>query len=196
MIRCTWCDNDPFQHPYHDMEWGVPVHDDGRLFAFLVLEGAQAGLSWKTILKRRGGYYKAFKDFKVRLVAEMTDLELEDLMHDVGIIRNRLKIWSARTNANAFIKIQERYGSFASFLWDFVEGVPVRNHWTAMSQVPATTEISDRLSKALKKEGFTFVGSTICYAYMQAMGLVNDHLVHCERHALCRVESTTRAITY
>ena len=183
MIRCTWCENDPFQHPYHDTEWGVPTYDDHKLFAFLVLEGAQAGLSWLTILKRRDGYTKAFKNFDVRSVAAMTDEELEALMHDASIIRNRLKIWSTRTNAKAFIDVQKRHGSFASFLWDFVGGIQLRNHWTDMSQVPAKTPTSDALSKALKKAGFTFVGSTICYAYMQAMGLVNDHLVYCTRHA-------------
>lgn len=177
--RCSWCHGDKLYTRYHDEEWGVPCHDDQKLFEFLILEGAQAGLSWITILKRREGYRKAFHQFDVQQVARMTDQDVEKLMQDEGIIRNRLKIRSAIKNAWAFIQVQEEFGSFSQYLWSFVNHQPIINQQQSMRDVPATTDTSDRMSKDLKKRGFSFVGSTICYAYMQAMGLVNDHLVSC-----------------
>ncbi|MGI2029999.1 DNA-3-methyladenine glycosylase I [Endozoicomonas acroporae] len=177
--RCSWCHGDELYTQYHDTEWGVPCHNDQKLFEFLVLEGAQAGLSWITILKRREGYRTAFHQFDVQQVARMTDPDIEKLMQDAGIIRNRLKIRSAINNAKAFIRVQEEFGCFSQYLWSFVNHQPIINRRQSMSDVPATTDISDRMSNDLKKRGFSFVGSTICYAYMQAMGLVNDHLVTC-----------------
>lgn len=164
---------------YHDQEWGVPVHDDAVLFEFLILEGAQAGLNWYTILKRREGYRNAFKGFNPKLVASMSDQELEDLRKDERIIRNKLKIYSARKNAKVFLKIQEEFGSFDTYLWGFVNNKQIINYHKTFETVPVTTEISDKLSKDLKKRGMTFVGSTIMYAYMQAVGLVDDHLEDC-----------------
>ena len=164
---------------YHDEEWGVPVHDDKRLFEMLILEGAQAGLSWETILKRREGYRRAFHYFDPVKVAAMTDSELEALRHNDAIIRNRLKIYAARQNAQIFLKIQKEFGSFDAYLWAFVKNKPVRNRWKTLSEVPVTTPESDALSKDLKKRGMKFVGSTIMYAFMQAVGMVNDHWVGC-----------------
>lgn len=181
--RCHWCHGDPLYIEYHDKEWGVPCHDDQVLFEFLILEGAQAGLSWITILRRREGYRKAFHNFNVQKVARMTEDDVEWLMQDTGIVRNRLKINSAIKNAKAFIKVQEEFGSFADYFWSFVNGTPIINQRQTMAEVPATTEISDRMSKDLKKRGFSFVGSTICYAYMQSMGLINDHLVSCPAYS-------------
>lgn len=180
--RCSWCHGDELYTRYHDEEWGVPCHDDRKLFEFLILEGAQAGLSWITILKRREGYQQAFHQFDVQQVARMDDQDVIRLMQDSSIIRNRLKIQSTIKNAQAFIKVQAEFGSFSQYLWSFVENKPLINHWQRMDEVPATTDISDRMSRDLKKRGFSFVGSTICYAYMQAMGLVNDHLVTCPAH--------------
>ena len=177
--RCSWCLGDPLYIRYHDEQWGVPCHDDRVLFEFLVLEGAQAGLSWITILKRQEGYHKAFCQFDVQKVANMTEQDVAKLMQDAGIIRNRRKIQSAINNARAFINVQLEFGSFSEYLWAFVNHQPIVNRRRTMSEVPATSDISDRLSRDLKKRGFSFVGSTICYAYMQAMGLVNDHLVSC-----------------
>lgn len=177
--RCSWCLGDPLYIRYHDEQWGVPCHDDRVLFEFLVLEGAQAGLSWITILKRREGYRNAFCQFDVQQVAKMTEQDVATLMQDEGIIRNRRKIQSAINNARAFIKVQLEFGSFSKYLWAFVNHQPIVNRRQTLSEVPATSDISDRLSRDLKKRGFSFVGSTICYAYMQAMGLVNDHLVSC-----------------
>ncbi|WP_236631482.1 DNA-3-methyladenine glycosylase I [Endozoicomonas numazuensis] len=177
--RCTWCTNDPDYIRYHDEEWGVPCHDDQKLFEFLILEGAQAGLSWITILKRRSGYHKAFAGFDPNMVAQYTDQDVERLLLDEGIVRNRLKVNSAIKNAKAFLKIQEEFGSFDRYIWSFVNHTPVVNQWQSLSEVPVTTPESDAMSKDLKKRGFSFVGSTICYAYMQAMGMVNDHLVTC-----------------
>ena len=177
--RCSWCLGDPLYIRYHDEQWGVPCHDDRVLFEFLVLEGAQAGLSWITILKRREGYRNAFCQFDVQQVAKMTEQDVETLMQDEGIIRNRRKIQSAINNARAFIQVQLEFGSFSKYLWAFVNHQPIVNRRQTLSEVPATSDISDRLSRDLKKRGFSFVGSTICYAYMQAMGLVNDHLVSC-----------------
>lgn len=170
-----------FYARYHDQEWGVTVHDDQRLFEFLILEGAQAGLSWETILKRREGYRKAFHNFDPRKVARMTDEDLTTLRENPEIIRNRLKIYAARTNAQVFLTIQKEYGSFDRYVWKFVHDHPIKNHWHSMKEIPATTAISDALSKDLKKRGMTFVGSTIMYAFMQAVGMVNDHSVSCWR---------------
>ena len=180
--RCSWCHNDPLYIRYHDGQWGIPCHDDRVLFEFLVLEGAQAGLSWITILKRQEGYRKAFCQFDVYQVASMTEQDVARLMQDTGIIRNRRKIESAINNAKAFINVQQEFGSFSQYLWSFVNHQPIVNCWQTMDEVPATSDISDRLSRDLKKRGFSFVGSTICYAYMQAMGLINDHLVSCSAY--------------
>jgi len=169
---------------YHDTEWGVPVHDDARHFEFLVLEGAQAGLSWATILKRREGYRAAFADFDPRIVAEYDEAKVEELLQDPGIIRNRLKVNSAVKNAHAFLKVQEEFGSFDAYIWQFMkEGKPKVNAWKEEGQIPATSVESDELSKDLKKRDFSFVGSTIIYAHLQAAGLVNDHLTGCFRYA-------------
>ncbi len=180
--RCPWSVSTSEYQAYHDTEWGVPQHDDRVLFEFLILEGAQAGLSWRTILEKRAGYRKAFADFDPVKLARYSDEKLEKLMLDPGIVRNRLKIWSVRTNAAAFLKVQKEFGSFDAWLWGFVGGEPIDNRVASMKDVPARTELSDRISKDLLKRGFKFVGSTIVYAYLQAMGLVNDHLVGCPRH--------------
>lgn len=168
-----------FYAEYHDSEWGKPAHDDVHLFEMLILEGAQAGLSWETILKRREGYRKAFHGFDPKKVAAMSDDELEELLHDETIIRNRLKVFAARRNAQVYLQIQKEFGSFDRYLWQFVKGKAIKNHWKSFKEVPVTTPESDALSKDLKKRGMTFVGSTIIYAFMQAVGLVNDHLVGC-----------------
>jgi DNA-3-methyladenine glycosylase I len=182
MKRCPWVGQDkPHYEAYHDTEWGIPVHDDLKHFEMLVLEGAQAGLSWETILKRRKGYAKAFKKFNPKLVAKMTDAELITLMNDEGIIRNRLKIFSTRTNAEVFLKIQKEFGSFDAYVWTFVGGKVKVNHPKSMQDIQPRTIESDLLSKDLKRRGMKFVGSTIMYAYMQAIGMVNDHLVDCFR---------------
>jgi DNA-3-methyladenine glycosylase I len=167
---------------YHDTEWGVPVHDDMKWFEHIVLDGAQAGLSWKTILHRREGYRKAFAGFDPAIVARYGEDKYLELLNEEGIIRNRLKIRSAISNARAFLKIQEEFGTFDAWIWQFTDGKPVVNHWNSLSEIPASTPLSDLISKELKKRGFTFVGSTICYAFMQAAGLVNDHLASCFRH--------------
>lgn len=182
--RCDWVeDTFPEYIKYHDEEWGIPVHDDRTHFEFLILEGAQAGLSWSTILKRRGGYRKAFADFDPRKVAQFEEAKIQELLQDEGIIRNKLKVRSAVRNAQLFLEIQEEFGSFDKYIWEFVGGEPIINHWKSMKEVPATTKESDTLSKDLKKRGFKFVGSTIMYAYMQACGLVMDHTVDCFRYA-------------
>ena len=178
--RCVWPGTDPLYLKYHDEEWGVPVYDDKKLFEFLILEGAQAGLSWITILKRREGYRKVFANFDVEKVARFDKRKMASALKDPGIIRNRLKVESAVKNAQAFIKVQEEFGSFSDYQWQFVDGKPIINKWT--KKVPATTKESDAFSKDLKKRGFSFVGSTIMYAHMQAVGMVNDHLTTCFRH--------------
>ena len=185
--RCPWSEgvSDAYLR-YHDEEWGVPVRDDTRQFEFLVLEGAQAGLSWKTILHRRDGYRRAFGDFDVQKVARFTAKRTAALMLDEGIIRNRLKIESTVTNARAFIAVQEEFDSFCDYFWRFVDGKPVQNRWREQREVPATSAVSDAISKDMKKRGFRFVGSTIIYAHLQATGLVNDHLVSCFRHGPCK----------
>lgn len=171
-----------FYAQYHDEEWGVPVHDDRHLFEMLMLEGAQAGLSWETILKRRNGYRQAFHNFDIIKVANMSDEELEVLRNNPAIIRNRLKIYSARNNAQIFLLIQKEFGSFDTYLWNFVQHTPIKNRWANISDTPVTSKESDALSKDLKKRGMKFVGSTIIYAYMQAVGLVNDHTTECWRY--------------
>ena len=180
-MRCDWAKND-LAVQYHDAEWGVPAHDDRRLFEFLILEGAQAGLSWDTILRKRENYRAAFDDFDAEKIARYDERKCAELLQNEGIIRNRLKIASAVANAQSFLKVQEEFGSFDSYIWRFVDGKPIQNSWESLRQVPAKTDISDALSKDLKKRGFNFVGSTIMYAFMQACGLVNDHLVSCFRH--------------
>jgi DNA-3-methyladenine glycosylase I len=180
--RCTWCAGSDLQTAYHDREWGVPVHDDRKLFEFLVLEGAQAGLSWDTILKKRENYRRAFAGFDPRKVARFDRAKRAALMKNPGIVRNRLKIESAVTNAQAFLAVQREFGSFDRYVWRFVGGKPLRNRRRTTKDVPASTPESDAMSRGLKQRGFRFVGSTICYAFMQATGMVNDHLVTCYRH--------------
>lgn len=177
--RCGWCNDDPAYIYYHDFEWGVPVYDDRLLFEMLILEGAQAGLSWLTILKRRQNYKNAFCDFDVNKVANFTDKDVNRLLNDAGIIRNQRKIASAINNANAFIKVQQEFGCFSDYLWQFVDFKPIVNHWRTLKDLPATTPLSDQVSKELKKREFNFVGSTIVYAYLQSVGLVNDHTLDC-----------------
>lgn len=182
MNRCGWANND-LAIRYHDDEWGVPVHDDRRWFEFLILEGAQAGLSWDTILRKREGYRRAFADFDPERVAAFDEAAIESILADPGIVRNRLKVASAVKNARSFLRVQAEFGGFDPYIWGFVAGRPVQNAWRDLKQVPARTPLSDAISKDLKRRGFTFVGSTICYALMQATGLVNDHLTGCFRHA-------------
>ena len=180
--RCEWAGTDPFYLAYHDIEWGVPVHEDRKLFEMMLLEGAQAGLAWITILRKREGYRQAFDGFDPVKIARYSDKRLEKLRDDEGIVRNRLKIAAARTNAKAFLEIQDEFGSFDEFIWSFTGGEPILNHWRSLSELPATTPESDAMSRDLKKRGFKFVGSTICYAFMQAVGMVNDHVVSCFRY--------------
>ena len=184
--RCAWCGTDPLYVEYHDKEWGVPSLDDASIFEMLVLEGAQAGLAWITVLRKREGYRELFDGFDANRIARYTDRKLEKLLLDPRIIRNRLKVFGTRQNARAFLAVQEEVGSFSDYIWGFVEHAPVQNSWRSMRNVPATSGISDRLSKDLKKRGFTFVGSTIVYAHMQATGMVNDHTTDCFRHRECR----------
>lgn len=181
LCRCSWAGSDPLYTRYHDEEWGVPVHDDRLLFEFLILEGAQAGLSWITILKKRPAYRRAFCDFDPRAVADFDETKIHELLVDEGIVRNRLKIRAAVTNARAFLAVQREFGSFDRYVWGFVAGRPLCNNWTSLQEVPASTEVSNALSRDLKKRGFAFVGSTICYAFMQAVGMVNDHTTDCFR---------------
>lgn len=180
--RCPWCLNHPLYQAYHDEEWGVPVYDNQTLFEFLILEGMQAGLSWITILKKRASFREAFLQFDPDKIARFDQKKIEELMGNAGIIRNRLKIESVIKNARAYLAIQDK-DDFAQLIWQFVDGKPKINYFESMKQVPAKTEVSDHLSKYLKQHGFSFVGSTICYAYMQAVGMVNDHLVSCYRHS-------------
>jgi len=180
--RCTWCGNDPEYVAYHDSDWGVPVYDDRLLFEMLILEGAQAGLSWLTILKKRTNYRQAFHNFDAERIARYGQHEIDRLMHDAGIVRNRLKIESAIKNAQGFLQIREEFPSFADYLWQYVDGKPVINAWQDTSKIPAHTPLSAQLSKDLKKRGFNFVGSTICYAFMQSIGMVNDHITSCFRY--------------
>lgn len=189
MNKCQWALSSPLEEHYHDHEWGVPVHDDRLLFEFLILEGAQAGLSWSTILKKRPGYRLAFDNFDAVSMAGYDDEKIEALLTDPNIIRNKLKINAAIANARAFLEIQRQFGSFNDFIWQFVGGEPIQNAWKQLSEIPANTPESDSMSKDLKRRGFKFVGSTICYAYMQAVGMVNDHTVDCYRYReLCKAE--------
>ena len=183
--RCDWCGTEPIYIEYHDSEWGVPNFDDASLFEFLLLEGAQAGLSWITVLKKREGYRQAFDGFDAEKIARYGQDDVNRLLQNSGIIRNRLKVESAVTNAWAFLDIKERYSSFSDYVWQFVGGLPRQNRFRSLKQVPAMTSVSDAMSKQLKKDGFRFVGSIICYAFMQATGMVNDHLVDCHRHEAC-----------
>lgn len=180
--RCPWCGDDPLYVAYHDSEWGVPVHDDRHLFEFLILEGAQAGLSWITILRKRDNYRRAMDGFDIATVAAYGEADVARLLADSGIVRNRLKIRATINNAKAVLAIQKEFGSFAEYLWRFVNHRPLLNHWRALSQVPARTALSDAISKDLQKRGCSFVGSTIIYSLMQATGMVNDHLIDCFRH--------------
>jgi len=180
MDRCGWAKNELAIH-YHDTEWGVPLHDDTKLFEFIVLEGAQAGLSWDTILRKREAYREAFDGFDPAKVARYGDKKQAKLLGNAGIIRNRLKIASAVKNANAFLNVQNEFGTFDRYIWEFVDGKPIVNEWTELAEIPARTDVSDAISKDLKQRGFNFVGSTIIYAHMQATGMVNDHLVKCFR---------------
>ncbi len=184
--RCEWCESgNELYVQYHDEEWGVPVHDDRKQFEFLTLESAQAGLSWSTVLNKREGYRKAFADFDPTKVARFTEKRMLKLLENPGIIRNKLKVRAAVTNAQFFLAVQDEYDSFDEYIWQFVDGRPIQNKWRTMKQVPVTTAESDALSKDLKRRGFKFVGSTIMYAHMQAVGMVNDHVVSCFRHQAC-----------
>ena len=186
IIRCPWCGSDPLYVSYHDHEWGVPLHDEQRLFEMLTLEGAQAGLSWLTILRKREGYRRAFAGFDPQAVAEFGEADVARLLADPGIVRNRLKVASTISNARAVLEVQARYGSLDAFLWGFVDGTPIRNSWRSMAEIPASTPLSDAMSRELKRHGFRFAGTTICYAHMQATGMVNDHLTGCFRYDQCR----------
>lgn len=182
--RCTWCGSDPLYVAYHDEEWGVPVYNSEDLFAKLILDGAQAGLSWITILRKREGYYKAFDGLNPYLMARYSDKKIEKILQNPDIVRNRLKVQSAVKNAKAFVKMQKEGQDFSEFLWQFVGGKTIQNNWKASRQVPAVTAEAEAMSKALKKAGFNFVGPTIVYAFMQAVGMVNDHVLSCPRHAI------------
>ena len=184
--RCTWCGTDPLYMDYHDKEWGVPTLDDASLFEMLVLEGAQAGLAWITVLRKREGYRELFDGFDANRIARYTDRKLDKLLLDPRIIRNRLKVYGTRQNARAFLAVQEEIGSFSDYIWRFVDHRPIQNNWRSLREVPATTVVSDRISKDLKQRGFTFVGSTIIYAHMQATGMVNDHTADCYRRRECK----------
>jgi DNA-3-methyladenine glycosylase I len=182
--RCPWVSlKDPVMLAYHDEEWGVPVHDDQKIFEFLVLEGAQAGLSWSTVLNKRENFRRAFAGFDPKRVAAFDEKRVEALLSDPGIIRNRRKVEAAVSNAKAFLEVQSEFGSFDSYIWSFVGGEPIRNGWKSLSQIPVTSPVAQRMSADLKKRGFKFIGPTICYSHMQAAGMVNDHLVDCFRHS-------------
>lgn len=180
--RCGWCSDDPLYSRYHDSEWGVPLHDDQALFEFLILEGAQAGLSWITILRKRENYRAAFDNFDAARIARYNASKIESLLQDPGIVRNRLKVEAAVTNAQKFLDVQDEFGSFDAFIWRFVDGKPRQNAWRSLAEIPASTPESDAMGKELKRRGFKFAGSTICYALMQATGMVNDHTTDCFRH--------------
>lgn len=184
--RCHWCGDDELYVKYHDEEWGVPRYDDPALFEFLMLEGAQAGLAWITVLRKREGYRALFDGFDPEKIARYTDKKLDKLLLDPRIIRNRLKVYSARQNARAFLETRDEWGSFSDYMWNFIDGKPIQNRWKSMKELPASTPLSDSISKDLKKRGFNFVGSTIVYAHMQATGMVNDHTTDCFRHAECK----------
>jgi DNA-3-methyladenine glycosylase I len=180
--RCSWCGNDPLYVEYHDTEWGVPVYDDDKLFEFLILETFQAGLSWITVLRKRENFRKAFDNFDYKKIAKYSEKKYDELLQDAGIIRNKLKIKATISNAQNFMEIQKEFGSFSKYIWSFTNGKPIKNKFKKLSEAPATTELSDKLSKDLKKRGFKFVGSTVIYAHMQATGMVNDHMTDCFRY--------------
>lgn len=180
--RCKWVSTDPLYIQYHDEEWGVPVYDDQKLFEFLILETFQAGLSWITVLRKRENFRQAFSDFDYHKVAVFNETKIQELLQDQGIIRNQLKIRAAVTNAQAFIQVQKEFGSFSDYIWKFTDGKPIINHWKTIKEVPASTPLSDAISKDLKKRGFKFVGTTVIYAHMQATGMVNDHTIDCFKH--------------
>jgi DNA-3-methyladenine glycosylase I len=180
--RCSWCGEDPLYISYHDREWGVPLHVDQRLFEFLILEGAQAGLSWLTILKKRVAYRNAYHQFDAEKIARFNSRSINRLLHNSGIVRNRLKVEASIVNARAYLDVKEAFGSFDRYIWQFVDHQPIQNSWRSVSEIPVTTEESNQMSKDLKQRGFRFVGPTICYAYMQAVGMVNDHVIDCFRH--------------
>ena len=184
--RCSWCIGKPAYEKYHDEEWGVPVWDDQKQFEFLVLESAQAGLSWWTVLKKRENYRKHFAQFDPEKVAKYTEKHVGKMLLDAGLIRNRAKIESAIHNAKLFLELQSKHGTFCNYIWDFTDGKPIVNKWKEMKQVPATTDLSDKLSKEMKQKGFKFMGSTVLYAHLQATGLINDHLIDCFRHKECQ----------
>lgn len=186
MARCSWAEGSDDYRQYHDLEWGVPSYDDHHLFEMLILEGAQAGLSWSTILHRRDGYREAFSGFDVQKVASFSNQDEARLLTNIGIIRNRAKISASIINAQKFMEVSEKFGSFASFAWQFVDGIPVQNNFRSLSDIPAETAVSIQLSKELKRRGFKFVGPTIMYAYMQSVGMVNDHIIDCPRHSFCQ----------
>ncbi|MEH6593451.1 MAG: DNA-3-methyladenine glycosylase I [Halioglobus sp.] len=187
--RCTWCGEDPLYVKYHDEEWGFPVRDDQTLFEFLILEGAQAGLAWITVLRKREGYRTLFDNFDVKKISRYTDKKLEKLLLDPRIVRNRLKVYGTRKNALAFLRVQEEFGSFSNYLWAFVDNKPLQNTPASLGDLPANTALSNTISKDLKKRGFTFVGPTIVYAFMQATGMINDHTTDCFRHRQCNKAS-------
>jgi len=186
IVRCTWAGTDPLMIDYHDREWGVPLHDDRKLFEFLILEGMQAGLSWMTILRKRDNFRQAFDDFDPQVITRYDQAKVEQLLSNPGIIRNKRKIESAITNAQSFLTVQAEFGSFATYMWRFVDGAPIVNSWRTMEDIPAKTEESTAMSKDLLKRGFKFVGPTICYAHMQATGMVNDHTIDCYRYLECQ----------
>ncbi|MEM8780387.1 MAG: DNA-3-methyladenine glycosylase I [Cyanobacteria bacterium P01_G01_bin.49] len=196
--RCGWVKENPLEIAYHDQEWGVPLTDDQKLFEFLILEGAQAGLSWSTVLKKRENYRQAFANFDPEKVAQFGEKQQEELRQNPGIIRNKLKIAAAINNAQLFLNVKAEYGSFSSYIWQFVQGEPIENRWQILEQVPITSPESEQMSKDLRKRGFKFIGSTICYAFMQATGMVNDHTIDCFRHqeikALCRHQQSIRKL--
>ncbi|KUO67740.1 MAG: DNA-3-methyladenine glycosylase [Lutibacter sp. BRH_c52] len=181
-VRCGWCKNDPLYMAYHDTEWGIQVYDDDKLFEFLILETFQAGLSWITILRKRENFRSAFDDFDYKKIANYSEAKYVELLLDAGIIRNKLKIKATISNAVAFMEVQEEFGSFSNYIWNFTKGKPIKNKWKTLSELPATTELSDTISKDLKKRGFKFVGSTVIYAHMQATGMINDHITECFRY--------------
>jgi DNA-3-methyladenine glycosylase I len=182
VVRCSWAEGDPLMAAYHDLEWGVPEHSDHKLFEFLILEGAQAGLSWNTILNKRENYRRAFDDFDPQIVASYDEARIQNLLQDAGIVRNRRKIESAVQNARAVLRVQDEFDTFDSYIWSFVDRIPRVHAWKSLSEIPAKTAASEAMSKDLKKRGFNFVGPTICYAFMQATGMVNDHIVSCFRY--------------
>lgn len=194
--RCPWSGNDPLYIRYHDEEWGVPLHNDKKLFEFLVLEGAQAGLSWITVLKKREAFREAFDGFDFKRVAEYAEDKVKELLDNPAIIRNRLKIYSAIQNAQAYLKVRKEYGTFNKYIWGFVQGRPVQNSWKSLQEIPVKTELAEKISKDLKQRGFNFVGPTIVYAHMQATGMVNDHIVDCFRHKEVKQLSANSGTVY